>query len=248
MKKVLLLLFYIINLNLLYSQNLILNPDFEESTSNLYSGLKDWTKCVSSDSPDYFTDSTTNRIFEKYIGGIKSYSGNSHVGIFVYRNTTKKNRETREYIQVPLNQSLEKEKNYYVEVFIAADEESNIICSSLALYFSSEKLEFKSTSEMYKLNPQAFNPSNNFIQKNKWTKLSGNFTASGNEKYLIIGNFESDDNTRFKIARNNANERKLQKWNVTRKEHVAYFYIDNLSLFLLDPPKIRKNEGLYFGN
>lgn len=240
MNKIFLLIFFVMNLGFLHSQNLVLNPDFEKSSSPNYDNLADWIKCILTDTPDYFTDSTTNKIFQKYIGGIDSYSGNSHVGLFVFRNKNKKNNETREYIQVPLNQKLEKNKIYYGEVFIASDAESNISCSSFGIYFSAIKIDLNKTTEMFKLKPQITNPFNNFIVSGEWTKLSGTFKANGTEKFLTLGNFNSDAHTKIRPVYNKQNKNKKQKWNIDRKETVAYFYIDNVTVFLKDTAKTAK--------
>jgi hypothetical protein len=48
------------------------------------------------------------------------------------------------------------------------------------------------------LTSQINNPSGNFITDTLgWTALTGSFTATGNEKYLVIGDFKSDANTTY---------------------------------------------------
>jgi len=51
----------------------------------------------------------------------------------------------------------------------------------------------KSTVPLTYLTPQIQNPSNNIITDTlNWTLITGTFTAQGNEKFMVIGNFKSD--------------------------------------------------------
>ncbi len=235
MNKIFLLTFFIIFIKLSYSQNLVPNPDFEERTFTTFDSLKYWTKCIKSDSPDYFSNDATTNIFEKYIGGINPYSGSSYVGIFVYRNNYRKNKEIREYIQIRLTEKLKKDTIYYAELLISPDIESNVACNSLGMYFSATKIKKERTSEMYKFIPQISNPENKFItNKNKWEKISGTFKAEGNEQYLIIGNFNSDQNTNTIPDINTQKFTKKQKWNLENDEVVAYYYLDKITVYTCD--------------
>lgn len=48
------------------------------------------------------------------------------------------------------------------------------------------------------ITPQVINPPGNFIIDTlNWTPLTGTFTATGNEKFLVIGNFKSPANTTY---------------------------------------------------
>ena len=63
-----------------------------------------------------------------------------------------------------------------------------------------------------------------------WTEICGNFVAEGGEKYITIGNFNSDDETK--------NER-MKKDPDTKVAQIvaAYYYIDDISVRLLDLEK-----------
>ncbi len=98
------------------SQNLVPNPSFEEEIdfSIVHSG--NWSKCLKNDTPDYFIVSNNKLSEVEQIisgNGIYPFDGNSCVGIFCYRvNPLRGVYDVREFIQIPLFESLKRDSLY----------------------------------------------------------------------------------------------------------------------------------------
>jgi outer membrane protein OmpA-like peptidoglycan-associated protein len=68
-----------------------------------------------------------------------------------------------------------------------------------------------------------------------WTEVCGTFVSTGGEKYIMLGNFLSDDETKY--------ERMKKSKDVKVKEVIAaYYYIDDVSVQLLDSDKGERCE------
>ncbi|MDC1196222.1 hypothetical protein N8010_02565 [Crocinitomicaceae bacterium] len=68
-----------------------------------------------------------------------------------------------------------------------------------------------------------------------WTEVCGTFISSGGEKYIMLGNFLSDDETKY--------ERMKKSKDVKVKELIAaYYYVDEVSVQLLDSDKGERCE------
>jgi hypothetical protein len=64
--------------------------------------------------------------------------------------------------------------------------------SAIGTYFSNDSLCYSSSQTTLPFTPQIENPLTNFItDKVNWTPISGQFTASGGEIFITIGNFYS---------------------------------------------------------
>lgn len=218
------------------AQNLVLNPDFEKVISNNFNeNSGSWMKCINSDTPDYFTDSSTINVFKKYIGGISPHSGHSFVGFFVYRNRHENKKEIKEFIQCPLTKTLKKDSIYSVEMYIAVDEESNVSCDGFGIYFSDTIIHAKKAEDLYLYKPQITNPINNYFDINgQWIKFEGNFKAAGNENFIVIGNFKPNILTNTKKREINSPTSKKRKWYLKTNEDVNYIYIDDISVVYND--------------
>lgn len=245
-KKFIFIIFILCFSRFLFSQNLVPNAGFEEKISKKFDGQTGyWKKCIDSDTPDYFNDSLAKNIFKKYIGNVKPHSGKSFTGIFVYRNRPNRRNEIREFIQSPLIQNLKKDSIYYAEAYVIPDQESNAICDGFGIFFSDTLISTNKTERMYLFHPQISNRVNNFINsKTEWTKISGIFRATGNEKYITIGNFKSDTLTNHKKTDTEYDKNKKRKWYVRKNESIAYYYIDDIKVICSDTLNKLKEEPL----
>lgn len=216
-----------------WAQNLLLDGDFT-SPFLKDTSLNGWHTCGSKDSPDFFNDSISSSVFVKYRGGTSSFSGASHVGLFVYRKAGNKRTEVREFICGALVQPLKRDSFYTVQVYVKPDEESNVECDGFAIHLSPEKIYNKSTEELYRLPPHIVRAKNDLISSNEsWTLIRGNYKARGNEKYIVLGNLKPDNLTITKPLKKNTST-KLNKWPLKQDEQVAYFYVDKASVTIND--------------
>lgn len=104
----------------------------------------------------------------------------------------------RGYPRNRLKKTLEAGKAYCVSFFVNLTNQSTHGIDAIGVYFSDNSLDTiqLSNNALTYLTPQIQNPTNNvIIDTLNWTLISGQFTANGTEKYLVIGNFKSDANT-----------------------------------------------------
>lgn len=92
----------------------------------------------------------------------------------------------------------------------------------------------KCTVPLTYITPQVSNPKGNIITDTlNWTAISGTFTAAGNEKYLLLGNFLDDNN----VATDTVNPQYLPGV-------FTDVCIDDVSIFELDAPAYAGRDTL----
>ena len=150
--------------------------------------------------------------------------GKGYAGLYLYAPD-----DYREYIQVPLTQTLEKGKTYQVSFHVSLAERSDFAVKDFGVLFSKDKLDLNIKKElskmhMYKIVGNAYNfmeiGYTNFYRDTKdWVVVSTRFAAKGTENYMIIGNFKNNAGTRkFKIKKG--------------AKQGAYYYLDMVALNL----------------
>jgi hypothetical protein len=87
----------------------------------------------------------------------------------------------------------------------------------MGVYFSHDSVHLVQTDPL-PYTPVVENPPSNMLSGSSWMNISGSFTASGGEAYIILGNFSWDANTDTLVV-NSANS-----------SHIAYYYIDDISV------------------
>jgi len=226
----LLLAFFWCNTTLL-SQNLIQNPSFEqysacpERLGNFETDVTHWSTPTKG-STDYFNGCSTIMGTPENFNGIQSSDfGKGYAGLYLYAPN-----DYREYVQVPLTQTLEKGKTYQVSFYVSLAERSDFAVKDFGVLFSKDSLSFdikKELSKMhrYKIVENTYNYmeigyTNFYRDTRDWVLVSTRFEAKGTENYLIIGNFK-----------NNAGTRKFK----TKKgaKQGAYYYLDMVALNLV---------------
>jgi len=126
------------------------------------------------------------------------FKGNSFSMATFFCSFSCTNYPNRGYLRNRLKSRLVKDKTYCVKMYFNLSNVSNVGIDSFGAYFGDNSLDTitKGFGRITYLTPQVQNPSNNFATDTlKWTLLTGTFTANGNEKYMVIGNFKSDVQT-----------------------------------------------------
>lgn len=109
----------------------------------------------------------------------------------------------REYIQVELIEPMVAGECYYVEFYTAPAETEDVFLGSITtdrigLYISEDRPTEDPDFyyESLDVEPQIINPVGVFITDTaSWTKISGVYVAEGDEQWITIGNFYTDDET-----------------------------------------------------
>jgi outer membrane protein OmpA-like peptidoglycan-associated protein len=211
----------------LYSQNLVMNPSFEEfndcptSISQLQN-CKYWST-PNAATTDFFhscsnTFSSTQPI--NAIGVQKARTGNGYIGIITYQ----KNMAYTELAQCKLKEPLEANKYYKVSYYVSAAEATKYFSHAFGAYFSKDSVSqdfyhFQIENKRYlikDMNTQIINSTD------KWVLISGIYKAKGGEEYLTIGNVYGY------IWKGSLEKNKERKSYI--REKVSYYYIDDVSV------------------
>jgi gliding motility-associated-like protein len=146
----------------------------------------------------------------------------------------------REYIATKLIKPLKKGYTYCGEFYASLADSANYAVSLLSMFFSEDSV-FENTFQVLNFSPQIQNDSLNMItDKQNWVKVSGSFVAQGGEKYLVIGNFsDSIDVSTHSLKVSNYSS--SSGWN----KEMAYYYIDNVSVYACDSPAVSINDSSF---
>jgi len=189
-------------------QNLVPNGDFEQywncpnSVSQIDSA-KFWFK-PSLGTPDYFHQCSINNtgnvqtnvdVPNNYFGYQPARSGDAFAGItryFLY------NSNYREYLGISISSAqtpaLDTGACYHFEMYINLGNICHYNSTDIGVYFSDE-YDFTWSNDPLQVTPQITNITGILTDTLNWTLISGDYTAHGGEKYLIIGSFVDDAST-----------------------------------------------------
>ncbi len=219
-KKLLITIILSINAYCSYAQNLVANPSFENYT-DCPTNLGQTNKAISwidpSGSSDYFNSCTSNSNVSTPLN-IAGYqyprTGNAYMGFAAFCVPSE-----REYIQGILIDSLTAGVVYRSSFYISPADNLKYSSDGVGIHFSKIAITGSSGS-ILSYTPQINNIAGNIIMDTVgWTLVEGTFTAVGGEKYLTIGNFNTDTNTQYAVI------------NSSSIYTCAYFYIDDISVY-----------------
>jgi hypothetical protein len=227
MKKIFTIFVSVLYLGELSAQvNLVPNPSFEDTikcphtinTSTI--GAKYWTSYGGT--VDYFNACAPNNpcgvsVPYNYAGYQAAATGSAYCGFVAYQKTN-----IREYVGVQLTSPLVKNKKYNVSFKVSLAEDD---CLNFKLGCNKLGLKFLMNSMPYLSNPPSLNTADVFTtavitDTTNWTKISAQFVADTNYKYIVIGNLFNDANTTT-----------LSVAAITPTGNVqAYYYLDDVSV------------------
>lgn len=209
--------------------NIVPNPSFEILRSKIpdtslepYMAFKKLMKNWNSP-----TNTTPDLIF--YINSPNyetARTGEQMVGILTHNPKSKKSDTWREYVQVRLDLELDYAEEYLVEFWVMRHPQTTIASNNIGALLSRVPI---STDDVYPITEldlavnetEIINPG-----QSEWQKISTVFTARGDERFLIIGNFFDNENTIFKNVENTADP----AWDN------PYYLLDDVSIRQLKEP------------
>ena len=225
----------------LLAQNLVVNPSFEQTSSNcgnlggegFFSDLAgSWDNASnnaagdSCSSPDLFSD--CNVIFgnpsptnmpNSVLGYQYSRTGTRHAGIITHEALD----EYREYIQGRTTTPLVAGQSYCVSMYVSLGNAVLYATNNMGIYFGNtpylrDPCPGTTNSGIY-VTPQLNYDCAAITDTSNWVRLEWNYVASGGEQYFMIGNFFTNANTT--IVNNPGG---------TFTNPYAYYYIDDVSI------------------
>jgi hypothetical protein len=100
---------------------------------------------------------------------------------------------------VELSEPLKPKKIYYTEVWVRVSSFYQYTCNNVGLYFS-DTLVKDNTINILPFKPQV-NYASVISDTTQWVCLRGSFKATSKSKYLIIGNFYTNQETTYERIR-----------------------------------------------
>lgn len=156
-------------------------------------------------------------------GSEEAHEGQNFAGIVGYSNN---NKVPRSYLMAKLNEPMKKGMKYCVNMYVSLAELSKYASNNIGINFSSkehtstEKVTLLDEFSVIDIDNKVFNATYN------WDRVCGTYTAKGGEKYITIGNFETNEATK---------EERVKKAKDLKGTQIiaAYYYIDDISVKLL---------------
>ncbi len=239
----LLFLLFFINIGVLSSQNLVINPSFENTANGCagfpfpvegFSDLNDWDNANSNapgdscSSPDLFSTCNTGitnilGVPGNALGYQNARTGNKYAGIISYSAPFGLNDQYREYIQGHTTSALVAGQTYCVSMFVSLADDSPWACNNMGIYFSNTQYlrdACAGSSPRINVTPQ-LNYSCAVINDTtpQWFRIQWNYVAAGGEQYFVIGNFFNDAGTNS-----------VSTGATSLQNQYAYYYIDDVSI------------------
>ncbi len=176
------------------AQNLVPNYSFETFSScpgnpgEFYKAIP-WYDPTNA-TTDYFNACGASCCGVPINGGIQvAQSGVAYAGIIVF--TTFSNQ--REYIQVELSDTLTPGVLYRVSFYVNLFGHSNYSVSNMGAHLSQQAINSTGPGQVLSVLPQISNPLINQLNDTlSWILISDTLTAAGDEKFITIGNFDTD--------------------------------------------------------
>jgi OOP family OmpA-OmpF porin len=214
-------IFIFFHLTLFAQDNLVPNYSFETysacpTSADQLTNATNWYSC-NKESPDYFNACQllpfTYGIPMTILGYQQARTGDAFAGISVYGNLP---ATRREYLQVQLTTPLKEDTDYDITFYVNLANNATVAVSQLGAYLSVSAVS-DTTSGALVYAPQVVSAAGNFIKDTaKWVKISGNFRASGGEKFITIGNFKDEAST--------------DTLQLSVLPALSYYFIDDISL------------------
>lgn len=153
--------------------------------------------------------------------------GENYAGIVAF---SYQNKIPRSYLTTKLTTPLKEGQLVFVTFYVNLAEGSKYSCNQIGMNFS--KKEFATDQKTSIIDKaQILHPKNKvFNSYLGWEKVCGTYRAQGGEKFITIGNFNSNEDTKQETQ-------KKTKENKFANFIGAYYYIDDISVQIMDDIK-----------
>lgn len=204
------------------SQNLVLNPSFEEyekcpkslQAKPIHNALF-WNQ-IGIGTSDYFSSCSKKcGVPKNFNGHQEAKEGKSYIGMVLYNE---KNQLYQEAVQTKLKEPLEKGKYYYVEYSYSLAEKSRYMIEEVD-YFIGDSITLFHQHTISQFEPAKERKVNIDDLKQKWITKNFVYQAKGSEQYLSFGASEKS---------------KIPRQVAFKGKQLAYYYLDDIKLYALD--------------
>lgn len=214
--------------------NYVKNGGFEDrydcNLPNELNKAKGWN-CIGSDTVKFgsFIHSVTcySNVPLSGAGYQFAHSGDSYYRLTAYCINPCLYDNSRYYPKNRLKGTLSAGKTYCVKMYVNLQNTSPYAIKDLAIYFGNNSIDTINYANrpLTYITPQITNPTNSFYSDTlNWVPFTSTYTAVGNEKYLVIGDFVADASQTKTLVISSSTE----DW--------AEYMIDDVSCIPLDLP------------
>lgn len=215
------------------TKNLVPNPSFEEFEDGLrrkeqFDLAVGWSNPTEAKSELYSSEVKSRYIAapENMYGTEDPAEGGGYAGMVTYGY---RGKMSRSYLQTELTQAMKEKGLYCVKFKASLAERSRYAANNMSVSFDKSRLSGKSTASM-STTGQLFSEYNEVVDtRDGWWEYCALYRASGKEKYMTIGNFESDDRTTTVLM--DLPEQFAEAGPVMG----AYYFIDDVKVEAIEP-------------
>ncbi len=197
--RILILGISIFLMNFSYSQNLVINPSFEEYERCFNSNELQFFACANWDSVGYSTPDLFNHcnthisigVPNNFVGYQEAKDGYNYIGLMGYSyNPFGGYYNRREYAYSQLTETLQADSTYYVSFWLGMHDEAMYAIKNFGAFISHS---IPDTTNGQLIDTIAQIKNTVFIDDTaRWYKVEGEFVANGGEEYISLGNFDHD--------------------------------------------------------
>lgn len=186
----------------LWSQNLVPNPSFEEftrcprgfSTNRKDFRIHGW-ESPTSGTPDHFHSCSAgdSDVPVNWAGNSNAHSGKGYAGVYVWST----GQNYREYLQGELAEPLKPGGKYIVEFYFKLANYSMYAINRMALAFSNNRINV-THDRILEIQPALSIERDTAMTEftGSWERARMEYTARGGERYVLIGNFFTNQQTK----------------------------------------------------
>lgn len=236
------------------SQNMVVNPSFEEKDTILIKRTFDNILCLTGWNFKVFNTHSVSlgkqtpygnfRYATKVNNGLNPKSGNMMAEINTLYYTINQNSQTQSqtFIAGKLEKPLIKNRYYYFEMWYSLNWFGNIASNNIGVWFSDSVTINNIDRTIIKpdLNAECIlytNPA-------QWKKLSGVFIAETNANMFVIGNFSNDENTKVVKIENPVQYYNKREWDKLRETTIiSSYFIDEIIVRQEEAKSIKSRFG-----
>lgn len=213
--------------------NLVPNPSFEdigkkgkvEDKGQVF--LADpWTS-VTMNPVDLYSVNTKTEDFStpnNKRGEEKARTGSNYAGVNFFGY---KGKGPRTYLGVELTEGMKEGQEYCVKFHISMSDMSKYAVNNVGMFIDFEPMNEVFDGNLYE-DPHLISVTNRVYNKQySWTSICGSYMAEGGEKFIVIGNFAKDEDTKQEQVR-------LSREFTGRQTYDGYYYIDDVSIIPTD--------------
>lgn len=151
--------------------------------------------------------------------------GDHYAGLVFY---SYKNKAPRTYLSVEMFSEMKEGGKYCVSFNVSLSDLSKYAVNNVGAHLSKKKVD--ANGEGHLLLGTTVSHSKNVIIEDMayWTRICQVYTAEGGEKFITIGNFETDEDTEWKKMK------KDKEFVSSQQTYDAYYYVEGIEVYLLD--------------